>query len=433
MLHALAFLTGEALTLIPIAYCLLPTVPTGRDSPGLGPTRVKGHRMGDTSIVREIMAEFGDRTGLTNERAKPRRYLWTDAFAVCNYLALFRETGDEGYLEQATKLIGQVHRVLGRHREDDTRTGWISGFDEYEGERHPTRGGLRIGKVLNERRADEPLDEDLEWERDGQYFHYLTKWMHALDCVARVTGNADYARWALELAQTVHAAFTYTQPLSNRNRMVWKMSIDLSYPLVSSMGQHDPLDGLITFEQLQATARRFGQIGPRLDLTVEIADMGAMCEAINWATDDALGIGGLLADAFRLAQLIVGAGFNEAERLSTMLADAGTGLDAFARQGRLDYPADYRLAFRELGLCIGLHAVTEMWELIERHSEPFASQRTLQSRLSSLGQFLPIAEKIEDFWLDSVNQRSQSWIDHLDINNVMLATSLAPDGYLVLQ
>ena len=33
-----------------------------------------------------------------------------------------------------------------------------------------------------------------------------------------------------------------------------KMSTDLSYPLVTSMGLHDPLDGLVTYTQLQATA-----------------------------------------------------------------------------------------------------------------------------------------------------------------------------------
>jgi len=31
------------------------------------------------------------------------------------------------------------------------------------------------GKALNERGADEPVDEHLEWNRDGQYFHYLTR------------------------------------------------------------------------------------------------------------------------------------------------------------------------------------------------------------------------------------------------------------------
>jgi len=35
--------------------------------------------------------------------------------------------------------------------------------------------------------------------------------------------------------------------------MYWKMSIDLSYPLVVSMGHQAPLDGFITYNQLQAT------------------------------------------------------------------------------------------------------------------------------------------------------------------------------------
>jgi hypothetical protein len=34
---------------------------------------------------------------------------------------------------------------------------------------------LRIGKQLAERRPGERFDERLEWERDGQYFHYLTR------------------------------------------------------------------------------------------------------------------------------------------------------------------------------------------------------------------------------------------------------------------
>ena len=84
-----------------------------------------------------------------------------------------------------------------------------AGSREREGEAHPTRGGLRIGKPLPERGADEPLDERLEWDRDGQYFHYLTKWMHALDQVARATGEPRFNVWARELADAAHRAFTY--------------------------------------------------------------------------------------------------------------------------------------------------------------------------------------------------------------------------------
>jgi hypothetical protein len=41
-----------------------------------------------------------------------------------------------------------------------------------------------------------------------------------------------------------------------------------------------------------------------------------------------------------------------------------------------------------------------------------------------------LIEKIESFWLDSSNRAVKTWADHRDINGVMLATSLAPDGFL---
>ena len=95
--------------------------------------------------------------------------------------------------------------------------------------------------------------------------------------------------------------------------------------------------------------------------------------------------------------------------------------------------ADYRLAFRELGLSIGLHAIVKMQRAIEQHPENFFNQQELDARLSRLVRFLPLKELIESFWLEPINQQSHSWTGHRDINSVMLATSLAPDGYLVLQ
>ncbi|RZB37123.1 MAG: hypothetical protein SRB2_01627 [Desulfobacteraceae bacterium Eth-SRB2] len=139
------------------------------------------------SIVEEIMTEFSDSTGLSTLGKSPRRYLWTDAFAVCNFLELYQRTGDESWQNLALRLVDQVHYILGRHREDDPRTGRISGYTEEQGRKHPTIGGLRIGKKMNERKPDEPYDDHLEWDRDGQYYHYLTKWMHALNRVSRST------------------------------------------------------------------------------------------------------------------------------------------------------------------------------------------------------------------------------------------------------
>jgi hypothetical protein len=34
------------------------------------------------------------------------------------------------------------------------------------------------------------------------------------------------------------------------------------------------------------------------------------------------------------------------------------------------------------------------------------------------------------FWVDPGHRRAGTWVEHLDINEVMLATSLAPDGCL---
>lgn len=145
--------------------------------------------MNDTKKIREIMADFADRTSLTTSSHAPKRYLWTDAFAVCNFLELFLQTGEEQYKQDAFALVDQVHSILGTYRDDDPRSGWISNLEEENGKLHPTAGGLRIGKKLNERQADEPYNDRLEWDQDGQDFHYLTKWMHALNRVGQVSNN----------------------------------------------------------------------------------------------------------------------------------------------------------------------------------------------------------------------------------------------------
>jgi len=214
---------------------------------------------------------------------RPRRYLWTDAFAVCNFLGLYQETGGEEFKDLALKLVDQVHDTLGRHRKDDSRTGWISGLDEEDGRLHPTKGGLRIGKQLQERGSNDPFNERLEWDRDGQYHHYLTKWMHTLNRVSRVTGDLKFNTWAVEPAKPAHARFVYALSYGGPKRMNWKMSIDLSRPLVPSMGQHDPLDGFVTYNELQATATKDPKKSMENDLRAEIFDITNICEGRSWA------------------------------------------------------------------------------------------------------------------------------------------------------
>lgn len=67
------------------------------------------------------------------------------------------------------------------------------------------------------------------------------------------------------------------------------------------MGHHDPLDALITYMELKACAGRLGIPLEEVDLDNAIADFPAMCAGNSWATDDPLGTGGLMVDAFRLA------------------------------------------------------------------------------------------------------------------------------------
>jgi len=377
------------------------------------------------SIVKKIMADFADRTGLADINRPPRRYLWTDAFAVCNFLGLYLKTGEKNYRQNALKLVDQVHNILGKHRADDRRSGWISGLNEEEGRRHPTIGGLRIGKKLNERKPDEPFDERLEWERDGQYFHYLTQWMHALDRVTRVTGDPRYNQWAVELARTAHARFTYRPLTGGPKRMYWKMSIDLSYPLVSSMGQHDALDAFVTYNQLMATAKNYPQASADLDLSSEIEDAIDMCRNINLATDDPLGIGCLLINSCKLIQMIVSNDLPQTEMLTAILHYALQGLNLFVRSNSLNYPPKYRLPFREMGISIGLHAVERMQEILGQHPEDFSRPDKLDSQLSGFQDYLPLKEFLENFWMEPVNQTCTTWMEHLDINSIMLATSLA--------
>jgi hypothetical protein len=376
----------------------------------------------------ELMDGFADRTGITADRPQ-QRYLWTDAFAVCNFLGLSRATGDERYRQLALRLVDRVHEVLGRHRTDGPRKGWISGLGEREGEDHPTQGGLRIGKKLPERGASEPFDEALEWDRDGQYFHYLTKWMQALDLVARSTGDKRFSRWARELAARAYAGFSSTPSGGGRPRLYWKMSIDLSRPLVPSMGQHDPLDGFVTFVQLQTTPAVLASTPP---LDREIAGLRSMTEGRDWTTSDPLGLGALLIDAYRVQQLIrLGAPVKD-DLLEQLLESARAGLSTYAKEDELRQPAATRLAFRELGLAIGLQAAERIRKALDEGQEGSRARPDVRKTIDAVVRHAPLRTEIERFWLDPAHRRAPSWTEHRDINEVMLATSLVPDGCLVL-
>ena len=210
------------------------------------------------------------------------------------------------------------------------------------------------------------------------------------------------------------------------------MSIDLSRPQVDSMGHHDLLDGLLTCIEIQEQAARLPSAIP-LDLAAEISALADMCRGVNWTTAYPLGQGGLLADAWRLAQL---QGLKEGTSLPGLLTDmldaALVGLSLYTRDNSMQQPAAYRLAFRELGLAIGLQAIARLEALVTSHPDLFRHESDLVPLLKVLKEYIPLHKEIEQFWLRTENRAVPSWKEHGDINMVMLATSLAPDCYLDL-
>jgi hypothetical protein len=375
-------------------------------------------------LARRLMEDFAIATGLEGD-APPRRYLWTDAFAVCNLLELHRELGRARDLELAHRLVDQVHRVLGRHRPDDERRGWLSGLDGDEAEAHPTVGGLRIGKALPERSASDPYDARLEWDRDGQYFHYLTQWIHALRRMGEETRDPAFRRWAVELARAAHHAFVRSDPVTGTRRMIWKTSVDLERVLVPSTGHHDPLDAWVTYLELRAGGMPGDGDGEIAQLDEEIAEAAELCRGAMWATDDPLGAGALLVAGYRLYHLEARHGLAVQELCARVFEAAANSVSAIASGRSLRGAADARLAFRELGFSIGLHAIERMRADFVGHRDPH-----IDDAIARIARHTHLAKSIDEFWSESAHRETHLFREHADINGVMLATSLAPDGYL---
>jgi len=76
-------------------------------------------------------------------------------------------------------------------------------------------------------------------------------------------------------------------------------------------------------------------------------------------------------------------------------------------------PASHRLAFRELGLAIGLRAAP-----------------TIIDRTRTRDQYRSLAGEIVNTWLPIAHSPDELWQAHRDINEVMLATALIPETFL---
>src|SRR3989449_5101637 len=107
----------------------------------ISPTIVSSSKLDQRARIENaaaLMTSFAERTGLSSE-GPGQRYLWTDAFAVCNFLGLARATGEARYTDLALTLIHRVHHALGQRRPDDAQRGWLSGLLARQAEAHPIR------------------------------------------------------------------------------------------------------------------------------------------------------------------------------------------------------------------------------------------------------------------------------------------------------
>lgn len=299
------------------------------------------------------------------------RYLWTDAFGVVNFLTLFRETSSPRYLLLAKRLVTAVHAVLGSTRDGSAR---LPGATDAE----PLRGGLRIGKA-SASGAD----------GDGQYHHYLTLWMFALNRLSLAAGEPLYNALAVQLAQAVHPRFVLRRA-SGELCMVWKVSTDMQRVLVASQGHLDAATGYVVCTLLRRAA-------PGRDvLAAEVADYAhLMHHGLLAPSGDALDLGmGLwicqfVADERWAAELRA-----EGLRLARVLLDEDSEL---MRRG-----AARRLAFREFGACLGV-ACADADE--------------------DLG---PMVDAVVEFWERQV--QGDEDLDLRPISQVMYAAALIPGG-----
>jgi hypothetical protein len=264
------------------------------------------------------------------------RYLWNDAFGLVNFITLYHETEEPAYLRYAEALASSVHRVLGRTRDGSD---YLPGASKT----NPLGGGLRIGKLESEGP-----------DCDGQYFHYLSIWMFALNRLSRATREPEYNQMAIQLAQVAHKAFVHGKG-GAQPRMVWKMDTELKHALVDNEGNLDPLDGLSVYKLLShdAAAPPSGaHADGREVLTEQIKDFERMVERKyrRYESNDALDLGMTLWTTHfwmkeQWAKEVSKKAYKDLKKLDKEELSSSISLS-------------HRLAFREFGTALGIKCNT---------------------------------------------------------------------------
>lgn len=255
------------------------------------------------------------------------RYLWTDAFGAVNLVTMAVETSSEKYMTLAKRLVKTVHDVLGRTRDGTAR------LDRATDE-EPLGGGLRIGKT-----------SESGPDCDGQYHHYLTLWMFALNRLSVAAKDPAYNNLAIQLARAIHPHF-FAEHARGEMHMVWKISTDMKTVLVQSQGNLDAATGFIIFKLLQDTAEKQGRGKGLLEKEVDdYAIMGRKQETHLSGDPLDLGMGLWVSHIYPDESW-------SSEFRGRALALAGRLIPKDS--STLNRPVAKRLAFREFGACLGI-------------------------------------------------------------------------------
>ncbi|KAL2022561.1 hypothetical protein VTK56DRAFT_5168 [Thermocarpiscus australiensis] len=320
-----------------------------------------------------------DRPGAGGYRG---RYLWTDAFGVVNFITLSKETASPVYLTLAKQLAKTVHDVLGSNREGTARLPRATDAE-------PLKGGLRIGKISAHGS-----------DCDGQYHHYLTLWMFALNRLALATGEKEYNQLAVQLAIAIYPHFVVRRD-GHALRMVWKVSTDMERVLVPSEGHLDAATGFVVYRLLQRTAEQLegisGTLGSEISDYQELMSRGDKLSVSRDPLD--LGMGLWMCHFFRDEDWAATLGSQGLEMARTVLDE---------KSGLMARDASRRLAFREFGACLGLQC--------------YGVDEELRARVDAL----------VSFWHHYLEKSTEQ--DLRPITLVMYAAALIPgafrDGYV---
>jgi hypothetical protein len=246
------------------------------------------------------------------------RYLWTDAFGLVLYVSLFRETGEQRWLDAARDLVVDVDCVLGRER------------------------GYRIGEAA---------------DRDGQYFHYLAMWLFALACLGE--HDPAYRAKGIRIAKDIHRPFVLPG-----QGVIWKMEEDLSAPYPGyGLGAMDAFDGYVSYRLLGEQ-----------ELAGEIAEMRAIMERQyrSLHVDQDLGLGMMLW----LAHFFPDEDWAVTQRELSLAALDRLWVDPPGYFGRASYARHVRIAFANYGAAIGLQSQDVWPERVKALNDYFERYRS---------------------------------------------------------